>query len=93
MIERFRGLNEDQPMSGLEIAWLSKVCGDTQQYRKGEGNINYAANVVKSLRWPGAVTVAKGGEYCSIYIGDGLKRGDPSYNPLQPEDLQTEPKD
>ena len=28
------------------------------------------------MRWPGAVTVAKGGHYCSIYVGDGIKKGE-----------------
>lgn len=28
--ERFRGINEHTPMPGMEIAWLSKVVGDTQ---------------------------------------------------------------
>ena len=27
--ERFRGLNEDTPMTGLETAWTVKVAGDT----------------------------------------------------------------
>lgn len=26
--DRFRGLNEDQPMTGLETAWLTKIVGD-----------------------------------------------------------------
>jgi hypothetical protein len=27
-VDRFRALNEDQPMDGMETAWLSKVVGD-----------------------------------------------------------------
>ena len=27
-VDRFRGLNEDAPIAGLETAWLSKVVGD-----------------------------------------------------------------
>ena len=57
-------------------AWVTKACGDTQVYRAGEGTVSYAVNVIESMRWPGAMTVAKGGEYCSIYIGDGVKKGD-----------------
>ena len=59
--DRFRGLNEDAPMPGLETAWLSKVVGDIQPYNQlppKEGTVTYAVNVVKSLRWPGALTVA-----------------------------------
>lgn len=28
--ERYRALNEDTPIPGLETAWISKLCGDTQ---------------------------------------------------------------
>jgi hypothetical protein len=37
--ERFRALNEDTPYpsNGLEVAWLSKIVGDSQEYREGEG--------------------------------------------------------
>jgi len=80
--ERFKGLNEDTPVVGHDSAWISRVCGDTQAYNKGEGTVSYATNVIKSLRWPGAVTVSRCGEYCSIYIGDGVKRGGQSYNPI-----------
>ena len=62
--ERFRGINEHTPIAGMETAWLSKVVGDTQQYNQlppKEGTTTYAVNVIRSLRWPGAVTVAKGG--------------------------------
>ena len=27
-VDRFRGLNEDLPMPGLETSWLTKVVGD-----------------------------------------------------------------
>lgn len=30
--ERFRGINEHNPMPGLETSWISRVCGDLQQY-------------------------------------------------------------
>ncbi len=58
ILDRFRSLNEDAPIAGLETAWLSKVVGDIQPYNYKEGTITYAVNVIKSLRWPGAVTVA-----------------------------------
>lgn len=28
--ERYRALNEDNAYPGLEVAWISKICGDTQ---------------------------------------------------------------
>jgi len=86
-VDRFKPLNEDVPVKSLEVAWLSKACGDTQQYNKGEGTITYAVNVIRSLRWPGAVSVAKNGKYCSIYVGDGMKRGDNAFNPIETPDV------
>ena len=49
--------------------------------------------MIKSLRWPGAVTVAKGGKHTSVYIGYGLKKGDPSYNPIEPPAVQNDPEE
>jgi len=81
--DRFRAIAEDEKVAGmgLDAAWLSKACGDNQTYTVGEGTKSYAVNVIKSLRWPGAVTVQKCGNYCNIYIGDAVKSCDPSFNP------------
>jgi len=49
--------------------------------------------VLRSLRWPGAVTVSKGGKFTFVYVGYGLKRGDPSYNPTEPPEVQKDPTD
>jgi len=49
--------------------------------------------VVRSLRWPGAVTVAKGGKFCSVYVGDGVKAGGTSHFPTEPPDVQSDPLD
>jgi len=67
--------------------------GDTQQYSEGGDAevFNYAINVLRSTRWPGAVTVSKGGKHTSIYIGYGLKKGDPSYNPVEPPMVCADP--
>jgi len=59
----------------------------------GDGNTTYAVNVIKSLRWPGSVTVAKGGKFCSIYVGDGCKRGDSCFNPTKPDDVLGDPQE
>lgn len=85
-------INEDAPMAGREGApWVSKVCGDTTQYKAGEGTVSYAVNVLESLRWPGSVTVSKGGDYCSIYIGDGIKQGDNLFDPIEPPEVNADP--
>lgn len=94
--ERFRGINEHTPIPGMETAWLSKVVGDTQQYNQAapkEGTVSYAVNVLRSLRWPGAITVSKGGKFTNIYVGYGLKKGDSSYNPTEPPEVQKDPQD
>lgn len=80
-------------MAGIESPWLVRVCGDTQQYRVGEGTKIYAVVMIKSLRWPGSVTVAKGGKFCSLYVGDGVKYGGPSYFPTEPPEVQSDPVD
>lgn len=49
--------------------------------------------MIRSLKWPGAVTVQKNGEYCSIYVGDGVKRGDSSFNPTEPPEVMMDPSD
>ena len=95
-VERFRGLNEHAQYPGEQPCWFSRVVGDTQQYAEGgaEGeNVSYAVNVIKSIRWPGAVTVAKGGKFCCIYVGYGLKKGDPSYNPIEPPEVCQDPEE
>lgn len=93
--ERYRSLGDEgyAPVPGLETSWLTRVCGDTQVYNDGEAALCYAVNVIRSLRWPGAVTVAKGGKYCSIYVGDGIKRGDTSFNPTEPPEVHSDPVD
>lgn len=101
-IERFKGINDDVPVSGLPagletgFSWISKVCGDTQPYNQlppKEGTTTYSVNVVKSLRWPGAVTVAQGGKFASIYVGYGLKKGDNCFNPIEPPEIMRDPTD
>ena len=93
--ERFRDINAHEKIPDMEIAWISKVVGDTQQYNKqvGEGTQSYAVNMIKSLRWPGSVTVAKGGKFTSIYVGWGLKKGESSYQPIEPPEVQVDPDD
>merc|ERR1712072_254723 len=92
-VERFRTLNEHGPVLSMETAWISKLAGDSQQYTKAEANVSYAVNVIKSIRWPGAVTVCKGGKFTNVYIGYGVKRVDPSFNPTVPPKVDKEPLD
>ena len=50
-------------------------------------------NVIKSLRWPGAITVSQNGKFACIYVGYGLKRGDVCFNPTEPPEVQRDPVD
>ena len=49
--------------------------------------------MIRSLRWPGSVTVAKGGKFTTVYVGWGLKKGESSYQPTEPPEVQVDPDD
>ena len=90
-----RAISENAPVPGVEAAWLIKSSGDSQAYNKlaGEGTVSYAVNIIRSLRWPGAVTVAKNGQWCTIYVGDSIKRGDSMFNPTEPPEVMADPNE
>lgn len=46
--------------------------------------------IVKSLLWPGAVSVGLGKKFLNIYVGHGLKHSDTAFQPALPGELQTE---
>jgi len=102
-VELFRGINDQKGMPGTAkesedpgFAWLSKIVGDPQVYNKpgeGGGQVSYCVNVLRSLRWPGAVTVSKGGKFTNVYVGYGIKRGDQSFNPTDPPEVLKDPQD
>jgi hypothetical protein len=61
-------------------SWTFKIVGDKQVYNMADDKTAcYAVNVIRSLRWPGALTVSKGGKYLNFYLGFGMKRNDSSY--------------
>lgn len=93
VLDRLMGINEDAPIAPLETAWLLKIVGDDQPYNAADGDetLIYAANVLKSLRWPGALTVSYDGRFTNIYVGYGLKHGGVSYNPTSPPDVMRDP--
>ena len=90
--EPLKAINEHNPV-GKDPAWTVKTIGDTQTFNKpgGEGTITYAINLIKSNRWPGHYTVAKNGQYCTIYVGDGIKKGDALFNPTEPPLIMKDP--
>jgi len=101
VVEPFRGISEMTGMPGTAksaedptTAWSLRASGDAQQYSKGEeGADSICVNVIRSLRWPGAVTVSRGGKFTSVYVGYGLKKGGSCFNPTTPPPVCSEPKD
>ena len=64
-IPRLKPVAEDEPVDGLKHSWTVKLCGP--QHRQATiGKLNaktsdhYGVVVLKSLRWPGAITCWKG---------------------------------
>ena len=89
-------VNELSECEGMDISWQIKNIGDPQSYTlttKEGGTTVYSTNVLKSIRWPGAVTVCSGGRFLSIYMGNGVKMTGASYEPLAPVDIKDEPDD
>lgn len=39
------------------------------------------------------MTVSKGGKFSFVYTGYGMKKGDPSFNPTEPPEVQKDPID
>jgi radial spoke head protein 4A len=78
------GVSEDKP--GLEDGgskdWAIKQTGDKGTYKFGDAAKSYICTVVKSMRWPGAVTVAQGTKFANLYIGYGFKKCDHSNEAL-----------
>jgi hypothetical protein len=54
----------------------------------------YCHHVIRSLRWPGAVTIAQSGrKFTSVYIGNGLKKGQVCFHPELPPEVMRDPVD
>jgi len=66
---------DDKP--GLEEGgskdWILKQTGDKGLYKFEDNAKSYICTVVKSMRWPGAVTVAQGTKFSNLYVGYGFK--------------------
>lgn len=54
---------------------------------------HYGVVVLKSLRWPGAITCWKGTQQYTIYVGNGLKNESQSYYPVFPPMIPADPID
>ena len=80
-----RGLGEDPPVDEGAAegggAWEVRAC---PVLGLAEGESAAGPYVVRSLRWPGAVTVGSGKRYASAYIGWGLPVSTAPYQPPLP---------
>lgn len=99
---RFREINNHETIvqkgkkGDPDKAWVAKVAGDTQLYKLDKGEDppkSYATLIMKSLRWPGAVTVSKGGKFTSVYVGYGMKKGGTSFEPSEPPVVAQDPEE
>merc|ERR1719253_2522447 len=57
------------------VAWNIKVYGDKGVYTFPDASKSYRVTAVRSMIWPGAITVAQGSRFANLYIGNGLKCG------------------
>jgi len=93
---RLKPLNLDKAVPGYKYAWTVKFTGDTITYDTLTFNhekANYGVVVVKSLVWPGAITIAYGKKWQSIYVGYGFKASVKPYFPILVQGVLNEPAD
>eukprot|EP00437_Effrenium_voratum_P019330 CAMPEP_0181441112 /NCGR_PEP_ID=MMETSP1110-20121109/23333_1 /TAXON_ID=174948 /ORGANISM="Symbiodinium sp., Strain CCMP421" /LENGTH=517 /DNA_ID=CAMNT_0023564973 /DNA_START=47 /DNA_END=1597 /DNA_ORIENTATION=+ len=88
-------------------AWSIKTYGDEGVYASGDGTKTLRVSALRSMIWPGAITVVKGTRFANLYVGYGMKCGTlvgpekESGLPLRgtlplmtaPEDIMEEPAD
>ena len=69
------------------------------QYVNGDNILSYSAVIIKNLRWPGSLCVAKvkiylfikqNKAFVNIYIGDGIKFGGIAFYPNVPLEIGKE---
>ena len=85
-IDKLRVISEDSP-SG----WSLKVTGDRATYTFPDGDKSYAVSLIRSTRWPGAVTVSQGGKFVNFYCGYGVCADGPLFLPTEPLPVFSEP--
>jgi len=55
----------DRKLAGGLPAWSARRCSPSLR--------DHSVSVIKSNRWPGAITVAQGARYANLYVGNGHK--------------------
>jgi radial spoke head protein 4A len=100
-IEPILPVSTDTPPEGMTTSWcVTRVCDPAEMTipipPAEEGaptskTISNAVVAVKSMVWPGAVTVCRDQEFVSVYMGYGHKVG--TYFPVAPPAVLDEPED
>jgi len=85
-------------LNGDALEWVFKEYGDTALYKTTSADPaakprSNAVTCVRSLTWPGAVTVAQASNMVQLYVGYGLPSGDTDFFPSMLPDVQEEPED
>jgi len=89
-------------LSGDRLEWDFRKFGDTALYknsivvegvRKEGPPKSNAVTCVRSLTWPGSVTVAKGTNLVQLYVGYGCAAKEAYFFPSMLPDVQDEPED
>jgi len=85
-------------LDGDGLEWVFKQFGDTSLYKNSSSNpsaqpTSAAVTCVRSLTWPGAVTVAQGSNMVQLYVGYGLAAKEPDFFPHGLPDVQEEPEE
>merc|ERR1712139_583857 len=85
-------------LAGDKLDWVFKQYGDTSLYKNTSTDPaaqprSNAVTCLRSLNWPGAVTVAQGSNMVQMYVGYGLGAGEPDFFPSMLPDVQEEPED
>jgi radial spoke head protein 4A len=91
----------DKPPEGMTTSWsVTRVCDPAEMTVPDKPSddgaptsktISNAVVAVKSMVWPGAVTVCRNEEFVSVYMGYGHKVG--TYFPVAPPEVLDEPED
>jgi len=72
-------------LDGDKLEWVFK--------KYGESAMSNAVTCVRSLTWPGAVTVATGSNMVQLYVGYGVAAAEADFFPSMLPDVQEEPED
>merc|ERR1712224_391812 len=85
-------------LDGDKLEWVFKQFGDNSLYKSASADPNApprsnAVTCVRSLTWPGQVTVVQGASMVQLYVGYGLGANEPDFFPSMMPDVQEEPED